>query len=822
MTLTTNTTTLSAQHCLHLARSWQLRGDLERAIAGYQEVIRLAPDHPLAYQLLGKLYSKEQQFEAAANIYIKALEAHPNMAEFHKGLTNALIQTQGLEQAFEHYRLRQISDNPPVIAPDAILCCMVVRNEDLRLPYLLSYYRQKGVDHFLIIDNGSTDNTQAYLLEQSDVTLWQGDRPFSYVNCGSAWFELLLRKYGIDHWCLIVDADELLYYSDCETRTLRQLCADLDQQHQRVLTAVLLDMYSDCPIQETHYQPGQDFLAVCPYFDRQFYHRKEENPAPYHNQARYIGGMRERVFGGEYWLNKVPLIKYSPAMILTGGQHHIGVSADQIATETGAVLHFKYFDSFDHYVSQEVERQEHADIRQYQAYARCLNEANSLILYDPSVSLRLRDSQQLVELSVMQAREQATLTLATDLPQVLPVSSQIYSPSELERCNTETPLMKVAEQGDVESAESLLDQGVDPNEQNDLGQTALHLAVKGGHVSLAACLLAYGEDHTLPNKNGHIPLGQDYTNPATLHCIRQHYHRFKAHSQSHGTSKNVDAWCTDLEKSGIIKIPGLVEPSVLSQLRADFQKFIHSLQQKILRKQGIHQHYDQEDYWGIKDRAFITNNAFKYSTALVQLCCNQILLELIKQYFAREGLIQRGVAMRYLPSETTDHNMFGWHHDMEDQRLKLMILLTDVGEKDQYMSYVLGSHKLFHPYEMFFNNTCSLEYCREHLGELEIFNTIGQAGDIFIFDSNGAHRGNRKPGAQTRDAFFIEYTTDTSDIWGGDIPEDAFHALPLNGANPFSQMLTVKKKWENPLTRKSPTWIENLPYPAQWLHSWPK
>lgn len=484
MTLTSDTTSLPAQQRLHLARSWQLRGDLERAIAGYWEVIRLAPDHPLAYQLLGELYSKEKQFEAATTVYVKALEVHPNMAEFHKGLTNALIQTRGLEHAFEHYRLRQISDNPPVIAPDAVLCCMVVRNEELRLPYLLSYYRQKGVDRFLMIDNGSTDNTQAYLLEQPDVTLWQGDLPFSYVNCGSAWFELLLRKYGLDHWCLIVDADELLYYPDCETRTLRQLCADLDRQHKRVLTAVLLDMYTDRPIQDTHYQSGQNFLEVCPYFDRQFYHRKEENPAPYYNQTRYIGGMRERVFGGEYWLNKVPLIKYSPAMILTGGQHRIGVSGDQIATETGAVLHFKYFDSFDHYVLQEIERQERDDhIHQYQAYARCLNEANSITLYDPSVSLRLRDSQQLVELGVMQAGEQANLILTTDLPQVLPAPSQIHSPSELERHNIETPLMKAAELGDVERAESLLEQGFDPNEQNDHGQTALYLITQSGHES---------------------------------------------------------------------------------------------------------------------------------------------------------------------------------------------------------------------------------------------------------------------------------------------------------------------------------------------------
>jgi hypothetical protein len=140
-----------------------------------------------------------------------------------------------------------------------------------------------------------------------------------------------------------------------------------------------------------------------------------------------------------------------------------------------------------------------------------------------------------------------------------------------------------------------------------------------------------------------------------------------------------------------------------------------------------------------------------------------------------------------------------------------------VGEQDQCMSYVLGSHRIFHPYPMFFRNDCPLEYCRAHLPEVQVYNAVGQAGDVFLFDSNGAHRGNRRDPARVRDVFLIEYTTDKSDVWGGDINPNAFDGLPLPGFNPFAWMMTVEKKWNQPHTRQAPTWVENLPHVERWL-----
>ena len=50
-----------------------------------------------------------------------------------------------------------MQDNTGRIKPADILLVCTFRNEQIRLPYFLKYYRDLGVAHFLFIDNGSED-----------------------------------------------------------------------------------------------------------------------------------------------------------------------------------------------------------------------------------------------------------------------------------------------------------------------------------------------------------------------------------------------------------------------------------------------------------------------------------------------------------------------------------------------------------------------------------------------------------------------------------------------------------------------------------------
>ncbi|BAQ61469.1 hypothetical protein GM3708_1875 [Geminocystis sp. NIES-3708] len=394
----------SAEVKFRLARAWHLKGKIEPAIKGYQETIKLQSNHLQAHFYLGKIYFQQKQLDLALQILIKAINIDSNEAEIHKCLINTLIEKDGIDSAFEFYQLQRQHSKKINLQSRDILVCVVVRNEAPRLPYFLSYYREKGIAKFLIIDNQSTDNTREYLLTQNDVYLWQSNLSFNLANFGSAWFEILLRKYGLNHWCLIVDADELFFYPNAEKITIPELCYKLDCLQKRAFTCVLLDMYSDIPIKDTLYTPGENFVEVCPYFDRQFYHDKYDLGSSYKNQTVYIGGVRQRIFGtkGDYYLSKVPLIKYTEDRVLTGGQHSTNCLKEEIANETGCLLHFKFFSSFYDYVQSEVIRKEHfGEGMQYNQYAKVINENETLNLYDSQHSVRFQNSQQLVELGIM-------------------------------------------------------------------------------------------------------------------------------------------------------------------------------------------------------------------------------------------------------------------------------------------------------------------------------------------------------------------------------------------------------------------------------------
>ncbi len=399
-----------------LAEGWRAKGKIKSAIEHYKEAVRLQPKFAQSYLRLGELLLLQGSFEEARSVYSQGIEYNPNEDELHKNLVTALIKQRGLEgidEAFRYYQLERMDTKEIEMRTSDILYCAVVRNESIRLPYFLSYYRQKGVNRFFIVDNDSTDDTMHYLLNQNDVYTWHSKLSFNRANFGSAWFEALLRKYGLDRWCLIVDADEILYYPDSEKKGLYELCEELDQNNKKALSAVLLDMYSDKPINDTHYEKGQSFLEVCPYFDDKFYHIKQEHAGPYRNMTCYFGGVRKRIFGGDYLISKVPLIKYDLDTVLTGGQHYTNYPIERIALYGGCLLHFKFFSSFNNYVENESARREHYNhASQYMYYSKSLAENPELTLFDNNHSIKLEDSQQLLKLGIIKTDDGKNLPKA--------------------------------------------------------------------------------------------------------------------------------------------------------------------------------------------------------------------------------------------------------------------------------------------------------------------------------------------------------------------------------------------------------------------------
>lgn len=288
-------------------------------------------------------------------------------------------------------------------AADEIILVSCIRNEAVRLPYFLHYYRQLGVDRFLVIDNASNDGSQEFLIGQPDTHVFLAAGSYAESECGVAWINQLLQLYATERWVVVADADELLVYPDSERIGLRRLSRYLEQRGEQAMMTFLLDMYGAGPHWLAEYKRGASFLDACPCFDATGYEFPEAGPFG-HIPLR--GGVRKRLFfdrpglrGKPPFLPKVPLVRWRDGLHFEASTHRL--AAVEMAEITGALLHFKLFSDFAPRVRDEVQRREHWDgAAQYEAYGLALDAAPSL---DPIYegTMAYRGSLQLFELGLL-------------------------------------------------------------------------------------------------------------------------------------------------------------------------------------------------------------------------------------------------------------------------------------------------------------------------------------------------------------------------------------------------------------------------------------
>ncbi|HVT14680.1 MAG TPA: glycosyltransferase family 2 protein [Thermoanaerobaculia bacterium] len=286
---------------------------------------------------------------------------------------------------------------------------MIVRNESLRLPFVLDYYLCRGVDRLFVVENNSTDNTLEILLAEERAPLHLFRTAESYAGHWH-WMEYLLEEFGRGHWCLVVDADELLVYPQGEDLSLRDLTDFLAAEGTTALYSFLLDLYPEVSCDRLRYRPGEDPLEIPLYFDPDSHQEvtgwivspKSGESFPY---RAFRGGVRRRLFGISTALTKIPLLRFSDSTYLIQGMHAAeGVSLSPVE---GAVLHIKYLQDFVGRVLDEAQRGQHwNDAEEYRGMAAHLEQGRSPRLHDRR-SVRFTGPPQLIELGLM--RETAAL-----------------------------------------------------------------------------------------------------------------------------------------------------------------------------------------------------------------------------------------------------------------------------------------------------------------------------------------------------------------------------------------------------------------------------
>ena len=100
--------------------------------------------------------------------------------------------------------------------------CLCIKNEAKYMEEFVNHYVRQGVDHFYIVNNGSTDNIEQVIeaLEHKEkITLITDNRDFQVLTCDQSWagHKRMLDEHiypRIIHetkWAIIVDADEFMH-----------------------------------------------------------------------------------------------------------------------------------------------------------------------------------------------------------------------------------------------------------------------------------------------------------------------------------------------------------------------------------------------------------------------------------------------------------------------------------------------------------------------------------------------------------------------------------------------------------------------------------
>lgn len=265
---------------------------------------------------------------------------------------------------------------------NSIILICVVKDEYLLLEYFIDYYKSIGVSHFIFINNGSTDETLEYLLNHPEnILLFDTKSSYKDNNFGVSWVTKILNKYCINKWCLVIDADELLYIDN-----LKVLKLLMKSSGSNVCKFYLLDMYPK-NFGEI-YERGKNFLTHSEYYDKE----SEINNSLSNS---LMGGIRKRVFNLNPCLKKKSffLYNFSCCNKLQAGYHWLENFGNHTCVnyyeKYKIILHFKFIkpDLKKFYTDRVKMNQDWNESSEYKTYL----EQEEVSFYDDRYSLSFFD-----------------------------------------------------------------------------------------------------------------------------------------------------------------------------------------------------------------------------------------------------------------------------------------------------------------------------------------------------------------------------------------------------------------------------------------------
>jgi hypothetical protein len=218
-------------------------------------------------------------------------------------------------------------------------------------PYLVDYYRSRGVSKLIYLDNGSSDGSEAFFASLPDTIVAQ-----CHLNFRDWQRELrycLASDYASGGWRLAVDADELLDYRGSDRMNIPLLVEQLADQGFTGLVAQMLEMVPRGSLRghegKTFEQCVQTFNCYSTDNITSNAYQSPDDPLHFFTRENRVGderinimhgGLRRTVFGENCLLTKHVLFKDGSNVLPMPHPHFTcGLS---IADFTAVLYHYKF------------------------------------------------------------------------------------------------------------------------------------------------------------------------------------------------------------------------------------------------------------------------------------------------------------------------------------------------------------------------------------------------------------------------------------------------------------------------------------------------
>jgi hypothetical protein len=251
--------------------------------------------------------------------------------------------------------LKRCSGQTRQLKQASVIVACKLRDEMLRLPFFLRYYRDLGVEAFVMIDNGSVDGSFEYLSQQDDVVLYRCDldsiaqmkHDIDPIGVALNWIVTVVPELW-GKWICHVDADELLIFqASGERPDIKDFVRKKENEGLGNAGALMLDFYSKEALADLDYQAGDPFWETCDWFDA---FTTISGDIRKSTGLALAGGMRRRVFDFDpaEWrpcLNKCPLLL--PGFKNQFCSCHTIYTLQREPYPELILMHFKFFQDFE-------------------------------------------------------------------------------------------------------------------------------------------------------------------------------------------------------------------------------------------------------------------------------------------------------------------------------------------------------------------------------------------------------------------------------------------------------------------------------------------